>query len=165
MVDTAVFKTEALPGNAGSNPAGATTQLLGENMAARNQNMKALEALREQLKADIARLQNQLDGVEMSIRAVNGEVSSGRQTRVRAPRSNIKRYLLDLLKEAGAQGLNAAMAVETASKRGEQLERGTVSSLLSRLKGDGVVSYDGSVYRFMTEKAASGSDVKDPNLH
>ncbi len=71
---------------------------------------------------------------------------------VRAPRSNVKQTVLDLLEKAGDAGLNGAMAVEMAAKAKVTLERGTVSSILSRLKNDGVLTYDGSVYRLAKPK-------------
>lgn len=66
---------------------------------------------------------------------------------VRAAKGSVKTTVLDLLKEAGRRGLNAATAVDLAKSKGIELERGSVSSLLSRLKTDDVVIYDGSVYR------------------
>lgn len=65
----------------------------------------------------------------------------------RAQKGSVKTMVLDLLEEAGATGLNATTAVGMAEKKGLHLERGSVSSLLSRLKNDGVVSYDNDVYR------------------
>ncbi|MBD8906550.1 hypothetical protein [Methylorubrum zatmanii] len=129
-------------------------------MATGKQQMKDLEALRDRLKAQIAELQQQLSGVEMAIRVVTGEPTP--QARPRAPRSNVKTYILTLLEEAGARGLNAASAVETAQSRGDQLERGSVSSLLSRLKSDGVVTYDGQLYRL--SKYASGASGEAPDF-
>lgn len=160
LADTAVFKTEALAGNAGSNPAGTTVTYSGEfPMTTKVQAMKHAEALRDRLKAQISELQQQLAGVEMTIRAMRGEPAT--PVRSRAPRSNVKGYILALLEDAQARGLNAAMAVEIAEARGETLERGTVSSLLSRFKADGVVTYDGSVYRlprYTQNSTASATD-------
>lgn len=126
--------------------------------------MKPLEELRDKLKADIATLQAQLEGVEMSLRALNGEDAStltARGKRTRAPRSNVKQYLLTLLDEVGADGLNASSAVERATAKGDQIERGTVSSLLSRLKNDGVVFYDGSVYRLTKHQGKAAADQRE----
>jgi len=102
----------------------------------------------------LQKLQIEMATIESLIRHHNGEPAvvefSGRRRR-----SNVKGTLLDMLKEAGRGGLNAAKAVEISERRGESLERNTVSSLLSRLKADGVVSYDGTVYRlteFMPSK-------------
>lgn len=65
----------------------------------------------------------------------------------RAAKGSVKTTVLDLLEVVGRRGLNAATAVELAKSSGTDLERGSVSSLLSRLKTDGVVVYDGSSYR------------------
>ena len=68
-----------------------------------------------------------------------------RNKKARASRSDVKRVVLSLLDEFRAEGLVATSAVEAAGKRGIHLERATVSSLLSRLKHDGAVTYDGKV--------------------
>ncbi len=120
------------------------------------QALKSAEAARDQLKAKIAELQQQLIGAEMMLRHLRGETTAA--VRPRAPRSNVKNYILTLLEEAGERGLNAARAVEIAESKGDTLERGTVSSLLSRLKADGVVVYDGSLYRLSKHaNAAAGN--------
>lgn len=125
-------------------------------MTTKVQAMKNAEALRDQLKSKIAELQQQLHGVEMTIRAMRGETAA--PVRPRAPRSNVKNYILTLLDEAGERGLNAARAVEIAETRGDTLERGTVSSLLSRLKSDGVIAYDGQVYRLSKYAGGAAND-------
>ena len=112
-------------------------------MARGTQQMKRAEELRDRLKSQIADLQKQLEGVEMAIRALKGEP----EREGRAGRSNVKAIVLSLLEEAGAKGLNAASLLTAAAKRGETLERATVASLLSRIKSEGVATYDGSVYR------------------
>jgi hypothetical protein len=65
----------------------------------------------------------------------------------RYPRGAVKRVLLELLQETGAGGLNARRAVVMAAERGIEVERTTLSSLLSRLKADDVVAHDGYRYR------------------
>lgn len=65
----------------------------------------------------------------------------------RAPKGSVKIRVLELLETQGRSGLNAAKAVELSETSGDALDRGSVSSLLSRLKQDGVVVYDGSNYR------------------
>lgn len=119
--------------------------------------MKPLLELRESLKAQIAGLTQQLEGVEMAIRAMSGEripsVSTGRSRGV--SRINVKQYLLDLLAKRADLGLNASLAVEIAEKEGHKIERATVSSLLSRFKAENLVAYDGEFYRPQKVKAAS----------
>lgn len=65
----------------------------------------------------------------------------------RAAKGSVKTTVLDLLEESGQRGVNAATAVELAKAKGIALERGSVSSLLSRLKSDGVVIHRGDTYR------------------
>lgn len=88
----------------------------------------------------------------------------------RAAKGSVKTAVLDLLEQVGASGLNAATAVDLAKRDGIDIERGSVSSLLSRLKTDGVVTYNGSVYRLkkfsqapggVTPLRASGGSVFD----
>ena len=69
------------------------------------------------------------------------------QPKPRAKRSSVKAYVLELLEQVGRAGLNAAIAVEMAEAEGLELDRGSVSSLLSRLKSDETVEYDGDRYR------------------
>lgn len=104
---------------------------------------------------EVERIKAQEELIRDMIREAKGEP----KVKLRAPRSNVKQTVLDLLDQAGAAGLNAATAVETAAKAGVTLERGTVSSLLSRLKNEGVVAYDGTVYRLAVYKGEA------PNVH
>lgn len=123
---------------------------------AKGPSMKALNERLDLILREIDKLKAQ----EALIRDMMREASGEPKVKLRAPRSNVKQTILELLQKAGANGLNAASAVETAAKAGMNLERGTVSSLLSRLKNEDVVGYDGSVYRLK----ASVPD-KGPNVH
>lgn len=115
-------------------------------MTVRTSKMRKLYELRDALKADIEAKKMQLEGVEMAIRAAAGD-PPGMAIKANAVRPNVKKTLLTLLEEVGEGGLNAATAVELAGRKGEKLERGTVSSLLSRFKSDGLVSHEGGMYR------------------
>jgi hypothetical protein len=106
-----------------------------------------LKMLQEQ-EADYSRqideLKIKLETVRESIRRAKGEPEP---KSARGRRGlNVKSYLLQLLEQQGPMGLNANQAVELAAKDNKVFERGTVSSLLSRFKGD-VAYYDGQVYR------------------
>lgn len=81
----------------------------------------------------------------------------------RAQKGSVKKTVIDLLEDAGAKGLNANSALGAAKAKGIELERGSVSSLLSRLKSDGAVVYDGEVYR-LTKFARDdlGADAAPP---
>ncbi|PVA09243.1 hypothetical protein DC366_15215 [Pelagivirga sediminicola] len=96
-----------------------------------------------------------LDGVRREIEKLKAQESllldmldeTPAPKQVRAAKGSVKTTVLDLLDEVGRSGLNAATAVDLAKEKGIDLERGSVSSLLSRLKTDGIVTYDGSAYR------------------
>jgi hypothetical protein len=119
-----------------------------------HRELRRIEALRDKLKEQIAGLQNQLAGVEMTLSAIR-DIS---QTQEGPRRSRgVKQLLLDLLIESGQTGTNALRAVEWAKIRNERLERATVSSLLSRFKRDGVVTFDGSVYRLKNLPSTDGA--------
>jgi hypothetical protein len=107
-------------------------------------------------RAELARLQVQIETLESALRRASGEPETPAKTRTR--RSNVKGFLIDLLRQANAGGLNAASAVEMAAKLGEHLERGTASSLLSRFKSEGIVTYDGNVYRLKQSAPAAETD-------
>ncbi|WP_281840714.1 hypothetical protein [Sinisalibacter aestuarii] len=79
----------------------------------------------------------------------------------RARKGSVKQTVIDLLTEVGSKGLNANSALDLAKGKGIELERGSVSSLLSRLKHDGVVVYDDDVYR-LTEFANQEPSQSQP---
>lgn len=92
----------------------------------------------EKIRAQEALLQDMLSEAKGDVRTV-----------AQKPRPNVKQTLLNLLEEAGESGLNALAAVEMARRKGIAIERGTVSSLLSRMKNEGLVAYDNSMYRLV----------------
>lgn len=119
----------------------------------RVKSMKRLEEKRDSIKREIEMLQSNLRLVEDLLQEEKG----GPAIKMRAPRSNVKQAVIDLLTKAGAAGINASQAVAMAAKDGVALDRGSVSSLLSRMKNEGTVEYDGSVYRLVAgpDKAAT----------
>jgi hypothetical protein len=131
-------------------------------MSSRTPNMRKLEQLLEHLEQEIEAKRQQAEGIRMALKALNGELPLPTPSRSGGVKPNVKKTLLTLLDEVGEAGLNAASAVEMAAKRGERLERPTVSSLLSRFKADGLVSYDNVVYRLLPAgKGATTSDEGD----
>lgn len=112
--------------------------------------MKSLQERLETILRDLDRAMREIEKIKAQeslirdmIREANGEAI----VKSRAPRSNVKSAVIGLLERVGAEGLNATSAVEMAAKEGLSLERGTVSSLLSRMKNEGVVSYENGLYR------------------
>ena len=119
----------------------------------RVKRMNMLEEKLESVRRSIQILQANEAMLEELIRQERGEPS----VKMRAPRSNVKQAVIDLLTTVGATGLNASQAVALAAKEGVALDRGSVSSLLSRMKNEGIVGYDGSVYKLIVspERAAT----------
>lgn len=129
-----------------------------EYMEIMERNLALKEAEIAEIDKKKATVQAEIDLLLRMIAEAKGEEDPTK--RKRAPRSNVKNMVLRLLQEMGDLGLNAATAVELANKEGLNLERNTVSSLLSRLKADGTVVYDGSLYRL--REFASPQDTKPP---
>lgn len=83
--------------------------------------------------------------------------------RRRHPRGAVKTVLLELLQETGANGLNARVAVAMAAARGVEVDRTTLSSLLSRLKADDIVAHDG--YRYRLRHHEKRPEFQSPAAH
>ena len=104
--------------------------------------MKDMRERLENIRREIGKLQAQ----ESLLLDMLGEEQKQPDSK-RAPKGSVKIKVLEMLESQGRSGLNAAKAVELSEAEGETLDRGSVSSLLSRLKQDDVVVYDGSNYR------------------
>ena len=136
-------------------------------MASRRRQVSALDEIIGRKKEDLKKLQIEIAALEEARRHTLG-VADQASSKKRAARSDVKTFVLGLLEEVGRGGLVAATAVELAAKRNVHLERGTVSSLLSRLKGDGAVRYDGTVYRlakFGNDPSAPLGDKAEASVH
>ena len=112
-------------------------------------NLKLLDERRKQLKTELAALQARLNEVESLMRAMGGEAPAepvvGPPSRAR--RGDLNNIVLSLYEQAAEAGLSSSECVEKAEKAGTPLKAASVSSLLSRLKADGVLMYDGERYR------------------
>lgn len=106
------------------------------------------------LKQKQALLETEIQTIERMIRKAKGE-SEPTEVEVRQRRPNVKGIVLALIQERASLGITPTIAVDIAAQRGVTLEKATVSSLLSRLKNDGIVNYDGSVYREVRSAKAS----------
>ncbi len=116
---------------------------------------------------EIARLETELGKVRAKVDALRELQAklSGEPLPVLAPiakqrirRGDLKATVLSLLQERGTLGLNAAIAAEITMQRGEPVDRNSVSSLLSRLKSDGIVDHVDNLYKLVGIKDASEAD-------
>jgi len=116
------------------------------NSRKHNEMKQRLLKERDLLLREKEAIENRILGLERAI-ALIGEDNGAEATTGRGRRTATKGVVLDLLKDVGTTGLNAATAVELANKRGTTLDKASISSLLSRLKKDDVITYDGDKYR------------------
>lgn len=156
------LQTHHLGRYGGSSPPGGTIygpiSKLGRKMASKKADMQKLQEQRSALLREIEALRNKVAGLEMAMQLLDDDApKQGEKT---SRKSGVKNVLLDLLEDVGTTGLNAATAVQLAANRNIVLDRGTVSSLLSRFKRDGVVEYDGERYRL--KKYASYVQAAQP---
>lgn len=123
--------------------------------------MKKLEEEQRRLEEQIKGLSHELAAIKRAIALVRGEPSQVDAVAARKARSSVKDTVLRLLDEHREVGLTAVEVVECAARGGEALDRGSVSSYLSRLKREGVLALHGSKYRFMKQGEAEPA----ANLH
>lgn len=117
---------------------------------------RLIEEQRDRLLSEIEALKHKVAGLEMALSLMGEEY--GAQPKPEKARGGLKQTLVDLLRESGTSGLNAATAVETAERRGVHLDRQSVSSTLSRMKAEGLVDYSGDRYRLIQFANVSSSD-------
>ncbi len=112
-------------------------------------NLKLLQDRRSQLQTELAAVQARLQEVESLMRAMSGEATPEPSTAAvgRVRRGDLNNIVLSLYEQAAEAGLSSSECVAMASKAGTPLKATSVSSLLSRLKSDGVLMYDGERYR------------------
>ncbi len=116
-------------------------------MSGRTEKMKRLIAERDRLKAHIEALQNQLKGLETAIAVMTGEDKAETTSSPVRPRArNVKETVLLLVQNAGGSGISVNDLLEVAKSTGVHLERGTVSSLLSRMKRENVLDMEDGKY-------------------
>lgn len=108
--------------------------------------MKRLREERERLLAQIEALKNQVVGLERAISVMEGNEYRPVQDTPRNRSRNVKDTVLGLLAEAGRNGLSVNQVIDFARAKGVDLDRGTVSSLLSRLKRESTLDMKDGQY-------------------
>lgn len=96
--------------------------------------MQKLREERDRLLREIEALRNQLIATERALAIVEGTDFRQPETRPRERARNVKDTVLGVLAEAGERGLSVNQILDIARSRGVDLDRGSVSSLVSRLK-------------------------------
>jgi hypothetical protein len=111
------------------------------------------------VEEEIDRLQKQISGLQHELAAAQrikamlaGE--SAEQAQPRIKNRNVKDTVLGLLANASETGLTVNEVLEHAESQGKHLDRGSVSSLLSRLKREAVLDLVDGSYRVKNPSAA-----------
>ena len=76
--------------------------------------------------------------------------------------TNVKPMVLDIMRVAGAQGATSAEVYDLARRLNPIIGRETISSVLSRLKADGALTYSGE--RYYEKQATPPSGGWSPTL-
>ncbi|MBE7158271.1 MAG: hypothetical protein INR62_07520 [Rhodospirillales bacterium] len=118
-------------------------------MNAKQAAAKVLQERLDRLLSEMERLRERADEVRGLLRIMSEEgPDTGLSEKRKVRRGDLKDIVLSLYKRAAETGLSAAECVKSAQdQHGVALQPASVSSLLSRLKADGVLFYDGERYR------------------
>jgi hypothetical protein len=100
-----------------------------------------LKEVRAELVKEMESLQGKIAGIDIAIRTIESDDSTASPSKfthdISKKRIPLKRPILEYLEEVGAHGLTANEAVEKSESK---FDRASVSSLLSRLKADGLLT-------------------------
>jgi len=129
-------------------------------VASRGINMKAIEEEIARVTQQRDALSNRIDGLKRALSLINGDTAvltadlqhnesqlKAEVHKTRQRRGGLKNTVLDIVGDQAERGLTVNECVVIAAKAGTTLDRASVSSLLSRLKKDDVLFYDGERYR------------------
>ena len=112
------------------------------------------------VEAEIERLEKEIDGLQRELSAARriksmmlGEAVED-APKPKARNRNVKETVLGLLAEAGENGLTVNQVIDAAILDGKYLDRGSVSSLLSRLKREHVLDLIDGWYRVKNPTSA-----------
>src|SRR5262249_262638 len=117
--------------------------------------MEKLIAERERLRKQIEALQNELKGLERAIAVLGADAVGqyGDASAIRERGRKVKGTILSLVENAGPTGINVNGVLDAAKAKGVRLERGTVSSLLSRLKRESILGMTAGKYFVIDQNA------------
>ena len=116
-------------------------------------DMQKLLERRAYLITQMKELRDRLAELDLTIALLRGETELGSTPSAETGdppsarrRKNVKRTVMTLVDEAGNLGVTSDEIVERARELGHEFDRASVSSLLSKFKGAGVLVFDGERY-------------------
>jgi len=120
------------------------------------QHLERLQAERQKLlneinhhKSRVEAITERLSGLDLAISVLGQQdlVVAGERTIMRRTRGSVKDTVISLIQNHAENGLTATEVVSVAHEQGIELDRGSVSSLLSKLKAANVLQLNGSRYK------------------
>lgn len=111
----------------------------------RGVHMKRVAEMRAQVVSDIQDLERRLGDARVKLALLDdllGEDGGDPGSRGR----NTKKTVLTMVTSADRAGVTATEIIEQAAAKGKKLNPNSVSSLLSKLKADGILVFDGLRY-------------------
>ena len=112
-------------------------------MANAREQMKTIEAELHRIQAEIAKLRIEEETLRRLLAKIEGKGYVAERKR-RAP--NVKPVVLDIMTKAGEVGATSTEVAEAVKEKVPEVAKDTVGSVLSRLKSDGALIYDGVRY-------------------
>jgi hypothetical protein len=113
-------------------------------MTTAREQMKIIEGELAQIRAEIERLKAKEEVLVGLLGKMGGDTPSPPTQRKRSP--NIKPLVLELMNRAGFTGATTSEVDHAVRQRVPTVAKDTVGSILSRLKSDGALMYDGERY-------------------
>lgn len=110
-------------------------------------HLQKLVQRRAELLTEMEALRNKISGLDIAVALLNSGWVTPDGDEAYAGKVNTTETIMGLLQKSGGTGLNAQTAVALAAGEGLSLNKGSVSSLLSRLKRDGIVIYENARYK------------------
>jgi len=111
-------------------------------VASARDQMKMIEEELRRVRAEIERLRIE----EALLSKMHDKMSGVPEQPARGRAMRVKPVVLDIMKSAGAAGATSAEVDLMVRERVPNVAKDTVGSILSRLKGDGALVYDGERY-------------------
>lgn len=108
--------------------------------------MKPLDEEIARLDAEIERLRARKEGIIRAKEILSGDASPVAPGPARKRSANVKPLILDIMASAAAAGATSAEVTDRVKDKVPTVAKDTVGSILSRLKADGALTYDGERY-------------------
>jgi hypothetical protein len=130
-------------------------------MAKESKQMSVIKGQLAAVRAEIERLRIKEETLVDLLRELSGE-SAPSEAVVRRRSPNVKPLVLDYMREAAQRGATTAEVDEYVKTHVPTVAKDTVGSVLSRLKSDGALTYDGE--RYYEKKFAPEPRPFEPQL-